>query len=140
MSFSRDFTVQFGHCDPAGIIFFPRYFEMLNATVEAFFAEALNYSFTRIHIDEGCGVPTAHLDVDFRAPSRLADILTFTLNVVRIGGSSASFETRVTCGEELRMTVRQVIVWTGPGLRPARWPAGLAVALGAHLTGEEAAT
>ena len=38
---------------PPGIVFYPRYFEMLNATVEAFFAEGLGYSFARIHIAEG---------------------------------------------------------------------------------------
>ncbi|MDI3335797.1 thioesterase family protein [Defluviimonas aestuarii] len=133
MSYRRDFTVQFGQCDPAGIVFYPRYFEMLNAMVEAFFAEALGYSFARIHIEEGCGVPTAHLDVDFHAPSRLGEVLTFTLTVRRIGGSSATFETLVTCGAEKRLTVRQVIVWTGPGLKPARWPKSLADALAAHL-------
>lgn len=133
MSYARDFTVQFGQCDPAGIVFYPRYFEMLNATVEAFFAEGLGHSFARIHIEEGCGVPTAHLDVDFHAPSRLGEVLTFTLRVRRIGGSSATFETLVTCGAEKRLTVRQVIVWTGPGLKPARWPKALADGLAAHL-------
>lgn len=133
MSFARDCTVRFGQCDPAGIVFYPRYFEMLNATVEAFFAEALGYSFARIHVDEGCGVPTAHLDVDFHAPSRLGEVLRFTLRVTRIGGSSATLDTRVACGEEPRLTVRQVIVWTGPGLKPARWPKRLAEGLAAHV-------
>ncbi|MEZ5779760.1 MAG: thioesterase family protein [Paracoccaceae bacterium] len=140
MSYTKRFTVNFGQCDPAGIIFYPRYFEMLNATLEAFFAEALSYSFARIHIDEGCGVPTAHLDADFAAPSRLSDDLTFTLKVAKIGRSSATFETRVTCGAEHRMTARQVIVWTGPGLRPARWPQELARALATHLIEREART
>ena len=137
MSHARDFTVEFGQCDPAGIVFYPRYFEMLNATVEAFFAEGLGYSFARIHIAEGCGVPTAHLDVDFHAPSRLGEVLRFNLRVTRIGASSAGFETRVTCGDEPRLTVRQVIVWTGPGLKPARWPKVLTERLSAHLEKEE---
>ncbi|MGB3316865.1 MAG: thioesterase family protein [Albidovulum sp.] len=133
MSYARDFTVQFGQCDPAGIVFYPRYFEMLNATVEGFFADELDYSFARIHIEEGGGVPSAHLDVDFHAPSRLGEVLRFTLRVTRIGRSSATFETRVTCGVEPRLTIRQVIVWTGPGLKPVRWPQKLAEGLAAHL-------
>ncbi len=136
MAFTHRIRVRFGDCDPAGIVFYPRYFEMLNGTVEAFFAEALDYSFARIHVEEGCGVPTAHLDVDFHAPSRLGEVLRFALRVTRIGGSSAGFETRVTCGEEARLTVRQVIVWTGPGLKPARWPKSLAEGLAAHLEEE----
>ncbi len=136
MSFARDVTITFGQCDPAGIVFYPRYFEMLNATVEAFFAEALDYSFARIHIDEGCGVPTAHLAVDFSAPSRLGEVLRFTLRLVRLGRTSATLVTDVRCAEGLRMTVRQVIVWTGPGLRSAPWPEPLAARLAAHLEEE----
>ena len=33
--------VRFGHCDPAGIVFYPRYFEMLNALVEDWISEGL---------------------------------------------------------------------------------------------------
>lgn len=138
MSFTRDFTVHFGQCDPAGIVFYPRYLEMLNATVEAFFAEALHYSFLRIHLDEGCGVPTVHLDVDFRSPSRLGDEIRYTLDVTKIGRTSATLETRVTCGQDLRLTVRQVIVWTGHGLAPAPWPDDLSQALAAHRVDNEA--
>ena len=34
--FERNKRVRFAHCDPAGIVFYPRYFEMLNELVEAF--------------------------------------------------------------------------------------------------------
>jgi 4-hydroxybenzoyl-CoA thioesterase len=138
MSFSRAFTVNFGQCDPAGIVFYPRYFEMLNATVEAFFAEALQYSFVRIHCDERCGVPTVHLEVDFRAPSRLGDAIVYRLRVTRVGRTSATLETRVGCGEELRLTARQVIVWTTPGPAPAPWPEQLSRALEAHRIEDDA--
>jgi 4-hydroxybenzoyl-CoA thioesterase len=133
MAFTHRVRVRFGDCDPAGIVFYPRYFEMLNGTVEAFFAEALDYSFARIHVEEGCGVPTAHLDVDFHAPSRLGEVLRFDLKVTRIGRTSVGFETAATCDGQPRLAVRQVVVWTGPGLKPARWPKLLADGLAAHL-------
>ena len=43
--FQREQVVRFGHCDPAGIVFFPRYFEMLNELVEDWFAQALGLPF-----------------------------------------------------------------------------------------------
>lgn len=132
MSFSRTFTVNFGQCDPAGIVFYPRYLEMLNATVEAFFDDALDYSFARIHLDEGSGVPTVHLAVDFPAPSRLGDVIVYTLRVTAVGRTSVTFETRVTCGQELRFTARHVLVWTRPGPVAAPWPDHLARALEAQ--------
>lgn len=36
MEFSYRQKVLFMHYDPAGIVFFPRYFEMMNDCVEAF--------------------------------------------------------------------------------------------------------
>jgi 4-hydroxybenzoyl-CoA thioesterase len=132
MSFSHAFTVNFGQCDPAGIVFYPRYLEMLNATVEAFFAETLDYSFVRIHLDEGCGVPTVHLAVDFRSPSRLGDAIVYTLRVIAVGRTSVTLDTRVTCGDELRLSARHVLVWTQPGPVAAPWPDHLARALEAR--------
>ena len=44
-------TVRFQHCDPAGIVFYPRYYEMLNLTVERFFERQLGYSFNRLHTE-----------------------------------------------------------------------------------------
>lgn len=132
MSFSRAFTVNFGQCDPAGIVFYPRYLEMLNATVEAFFAEALDYSFARIHLEEGCGVPTVHLTVDFRAASRLGDTIVYTLRVTGVGRTSVTFDTRVTCGQEVRLIARHVLVFTWPGPAAAPWPDHLARALEAR--------
>ena len=38
MPFTLTHTVRFGDCDPAAIVFYPRYYEMLNATIEEWFA------------------------------------------------------------------------------------------------------
>ena len=48
--------VMFKHCDPAGIVFYPRYFEMMNDVVESFFAECLGLPFERLLVT--AGVPT----------------------------------------------------------------------------------
>ena len=36
--------VRFADCDPAGIVFYPRYMEMFNALVEDWFREGLKLS------------------------------------------------------------------------------------------------
>ena len=48
--------ILFKHCDPAGIVFFPRYFEMINDCVEEFFAEMLDWPFETLLKTNG--VPT----------------------------------------------------------------------------------
>ena len=48
MAYARTIPVEFNHCDPAGIVFYPRYFEMVNSVVENFFLEDVGYSFARM--------------------------------------------------------------------------------------------
>ena len=39
--------IEFNHCDPAGMVFYPRYFEMISATVERFLADEIDYGWGR---------------------------------------------------------------------------------------------
>lgn len=110
MSWTTTRLVEFQHCDPAGIVFYPRYFEMINSVVEQFFRDHIGYSFGAMHLSDQFGVPTARIEAEFHAPSRLEDILTFALSVPRLGNSSADFEISATCGAVARMTVRSTIV------------------------------
>jgi 4-hydroxybenzoyl-CoA thioesterase len=80
--------VRFADCDPAGIVFYPRYFEMFNALVEDWFRDELHSSFTEIVTNNGKGLPTVHLEVDFVAPSRFDEMLSATLSVSNVGASS----------------------------------------------------
>jgi len=131
MSYIRCIPVEFNHCDPAGIVFYPRYFEMTNSVVENFFADEAGHSFARM-MAEGQGVPTARLETNFHAPSRLGDRLDFTLHVMRIGGASLGFTLTARCAQELRITADLTLVWVQSG-RPAPWPEALRHRLAAHL-------
>ena len=84
--------IRFAHCDPAGIVFFPRYLEMFNNLVEDWCREELGVSFAEIHEHRGWGLPTVHLDVDFAAPSMLGEVLSASLVVRRVGTSSITSE------------------------------------------------
>lgn len=125
MSYSRDIQIEFNHCDPAGIVFFPRYFEMVNSVVENFFADVLRHPFARITMEEGCGVPTVRLQVTFTAPSRLGETVRFTLEVEGVGRSSADFRIIAARDGETRLECAQRIVWVGPDGRAQAWPAPL---------------
>ena len=132
MSYARSIRVEFNHCDPAGIVFYPRYFEMTNSVMENFFREVVGYSYHAMMAD-GIGVPTARVETDFRAPSRLGDVLDWRMVVEKVGGSSAGFRLEALCGGELRLVVRLVLVWMSPEGRPARWPERIRAVLAAHL-------
>jgi 4-hydroxybenzoyl-CoA thioesterase len=84
--FTKQEKIRFKHVDYAGIVFYPRFLEMLNDLVEDWFEEALERPFSKIH--ETNGIPTVDLKVQFKQPARLGEILTKKLWVIKLGGAS----------------------------------------------------
>ena len=123
--FTVDRRVRFADCDAAGIVFFPRYFEMLNGVVEDWFAGRLGASFRELHQNRHVSVPTAAVEARFIAPSRLEDELTFELTVTKLGGASCGLRHRISSGGQLRFEASQTIVYVGAYLKPEPWPEAL---------------
>jgi 4-hydroxybenzoyl-CoA thioesterase len=138
MSYTRIIPVEFNHCDPAGIVFYPRYFEMTNSAIETFFAERLGRSYAQITMQEHCGVPTVRIDAQFLRPSRLGDRLEFTLSVAHLGGASARFALAARSGGELRMQAELTLVWVTPEGKAAPWPDDLRDRLSKEISDEGA--
>jgi 4-hydroxybenzoyl-CoA thioesterase len=134
MAYARTVPVEFNHCDPAGIVFYPRYFEMVNSVVENFFLEDVGHSFARM-MGEGAGVPTARIEANFRAPSRLGERLDFTLNVTRVGGASVTFAIAAACAGQHRFGLDLTLVWVTNGGKATQWPDDIRARLAAHLEG-----
>ncbi len=118
--FTLSQKVLFKHCDPAGIVFYPRYFEMINDAIEAFFDEVLGASFVEIH--KTGGVPTAQIQTTFNAPSRHGDVLQISLKPKRVGGSSLDVQFQAKSGTEIRFFGISTLVYVNQMGRPIRWP------------------
>ncbi|KGO89996.1 acyl-CoA thioesterase [Flavobacterium suncheonense] len=84
--FIKQEKIRFHHIDFAGIVFYPRYLEMLNALVEDWFEEALHRPFHKMH--ESNGIPTVDLKVQFKKAARLGETLTKELWVKELRSSS----------------------------------------------------
>jgi 4-hydroxybenzoyl-CoA thioesterase len=136
MEFTRPILIRFQHCDPAGIVFYPRYFEMCNQMVEDWFSEGLGLGFQRLHQEMGLGVPTVRVECDFARASRIGDELRFTLRLREIG--TKSFRVEVTGaaadGERLRARLTLVCVQLGGALRSVEVPAALREPMRKFLT------
>ena len=114
--------VLFKHCDPAGIVFYPRYFEMMNDLVEAFFDRALGAPFEVLHPDPRGphGDHPGHLP---RAQSRHGDLLTLTAAPTRVGGASMDMALdRRLRRRGTRFTAASTLVHVDRHGRPERWP------------------
>ncbi|WP_310621215.1 acyl-CoA thioesterase [Flexibacterium corallicola] len=112
--------VLFKHCDPAGIVFYPRYFEMINDCVEAFFCDVVKVPFEELLVN--AGVPTAQISADFTAPSRHGDQLEIRVNPKSVGRSSLQLEFVGQCSEQARFTANARLVYTDAAGKSAPWP------------------
>ena len=138
-AFFLDITVRFQHTDPAGIVFYPRYFEMINQVVEDWFAQRLGVDFHRLHALEGHGVPTVHLEADFKRPSRLGEVLSFALTVASLGERTFTLALTASSGGEERLRASIVLAYVELGdLRARPIPSGLRAAMERYVQDAEA--
>lgn len=136
-AFETSVTIRFRHCDPAGIVFYPRYFEILNDVVEDWFA-AMGRGFADMMGASGVAVPLAAIEAEFLAPSRLGDLLRAVIDVRTIGRTSCALAVDLY-GEDgaTRVRFRPTIVCVRrETLRPEPW----SEALRAAMTGGVAAS
>lgn len=124
MPFHAQHPVRFAHCDPAGIVFYPRYFELIDAVMEDWTAATLRTPRDVMHRRLGLGMPTVRLETAFEAMSRLGERLDFSLVVERVGRASLDLAVEAHCGGERRLSARlvQVLVRLATS-RAVAWPA-----------------
>jgi len=115
LKFKREMLVRFHHCDPAGIVFYPRYFEMVNMVVEDWFGWALGSGFDLMRAERGESVPTVHVECDFVNASEIGELLTFELEVERIGTTSFTIRVGAHCQGQERLRARAVLVYVRLG-------------------------
>jgi 4-hydroxybenzoyl-CoA thioesterase len=133
MAFIHHERVRFAHVDAAGIVFYPRFFEMLNAAVEDWFA-ALGRDFRSLHLDDRIGTPTVRLEVEFLAPAMLGDELAVALTPVRVGTSSSTYRFAISADGTLRLEGEGVLVCMDLDTKASRpWPEAIAASLRAAL-------
>jgi YbgC/YbaW family acyl-CoA thioester hydrolase len=78
--------VQWGDCDPAGIIFYPTYFRWMDAATWAFL-DSVGYSAKRMRA-EHLAMPLVSAQCDFLAPAEQGDRCEVRSRIARFGGKS----------------------------------------------------
>ncbi len=89
-AFTRTVQIRFSHCDPAGIVYFPHYFDMFNGLIEDWYTIQLGVDYSKLILNDRHGFPFVHIETDFKIPSRMGEDLDLTLLITRIGRSSLS--------------------------------------------------
>ena len=108
--FSHQILIRFTHTDPAGYVFFPRYFEMIQAVSEEWFENCLGINFAEMVMVQHVGQPTAHTECQFIKPCVLGDRLDIAIILDKFGSSSLHLRFIGTVAGEIRMRARSVQV------------------------------
>jgi YbgC/YbaW family acyl-CoA thioester hydrolase len=110
--------VQWGDCDPAGIIFYPTYFRWMDAATWSFL-ESVGYGAKRMRA-EHLAMPLVSAHCDFLLPAEQGDRCEVRSRIARFGGKSFTVEHEIVRGDgETLAKGTETRVWgrfsEGPG-------------------------
>ncbi|MBL8378397.1 MAG: acyl-CoA thioesterase [Burkholderiales bacterium] len=134
--------ISFRHCDPAGIVFYPRYAEMINDVVEHWFKHGLGCDFATLHGPRAIAIPVVKLQIDFKNPGFLGETLEAGLVVSRLGTSSLSLDITMrgqgaAQATDLKLVANLTVVFVDMGGKKAiEIPADLRAALERYRSDE----
>jgi 4-hydroxybenzoyl-CoA thioesterase len=108
---TRIVRIEWGDCDPAGIIFYPRYFEIFDASISALFERALGLSKLELLKAYGIlGFPLARTRAKFIKPTRFGDDVTVDTTIA-FGRTSFTIQHRLSLKGKLCVEGEETRVW-----------------------------
>jgi 4-hydroxybenzoyl-CoA thioesterase len=109
---TRKMRIEWGDCDPAGIIFFARYFEFFDVSTTMLIERALGMKkIAYLKAYNFAGHPLVETRGRFLLPTRFGDEVTIDSAVVGCGRSSFKIEHRLTLGGALAVEGFETRVW-----------------------------
>jgi 4-hydroxybenzoyl-CoA thioesterase len=110
----RQLTIEWSHCDPAGIVFNSRFFEYFDWGTWTLFEKALGVRPPDLAGTFGIvGLPLVDAGARFIAPARFGDMVELTSQVSEFRRSSFDVDHRLTVRGELAVEGRETRVWAG---------------------------
>ena len=106
--------VGWGDCDPAGIVFYPRSFEMFDASTTMLFERALGMTKFQFNKAYGTvGYPMVDTRARFLLPTRYGDDVVIETTITEIKRSSYSLAHRILKDGALAVEGFETRVWVG---------------------------
>ena len=115
LSNARAVRIEWGDCDPAGIVFYPRYIAIFDACTNALVERAAGMSKSQIfQAYEFTGYPLVETRTRFLLPTRFGDDVVIESSVTALRRSSFTIQHRLRKGGELAVEGFETRVWTAP--------------------------
>jgi 4-hydroxybenzoyl-CoA thioesterase len=117
MAFRTNITtrrIEWGECDPAGIVFYPRFFAMFDNATTLLFTAALGMTKYEFLNKYGCaGYPMVDTRARFLVPARFGDDVTIETSITEIKRSSFQITHQLKKDGALSVEGFETRVWTG---------------------------
>jgi 4-hydroxybenzoyl-CoA thioesterase len=112
MQNKRTIHIEWGDCDPAGIVYFPRYFEFFDACTNALFERAGLPKQEMLKKYRLLGIPLVDARANFRIPSSFGEVVIIESRILEWGKSSFSVEHKLVKNGVLAVEGFEKRVWT----------------------------
>lgn len=110
----RDVEIEFGDCDPAGIVYYPNYFKMFDNATAHLFEDALGIKKRHwLKKFDIAGIPMVDTGAKFFKPSRFGDVVTIESEITELKRSSFSVRHKLINDGDVAIQAHEVRVWVG---------------------------
>jgi 4-hydroxybenzoyl-CoA thioesterase len=114
-SIRRQLEIEWGQCDPAGIVYYPQFLSMFDWSSMKLLQKALGMDKHQMLAKFNCGgVPVVKIETTFRAPCRFGEVVGITSTMLKVGRTSFHIQHHLHKGDELCVECDQVRVWVTP--------------------------
>jgi 4-hydroxybenzoyl-CoA thioesterase len=112
---TRQHRIEWGQCDPAGIVFAPRYFDMFSESAVLLFEAAGLPPKRQMLAELGVvGFPLVDMSARFMAPTAYGDIVSIEAEAPDFGNSSFTIRHRLTFNGRTCVECTEKRVWSIP--------------------------
>jgi 4-hydroxybenzoyl-CoA thioesterase len=111
-TFRRQLTIEWGQCDPAGIVFNSRFFEMFDTSTWLLFDAALGVKPQDLgSMFNIIGIPLVDARANFLKPAKFGDVIEIVSRVSEFRRSSFDVEHKLTISGTLAVDGGETRVW-----------------------------
>jgi 4-hydroxybenzoyl-CoA thioesterase len=113
LTITRSLRIEWGDCDPAGIVYFPRYFAFFDACTQALFEAVGLPKQTLLKQYDFVGIPVVEVSAKFMIPSKFGDDVKIETSIREWKRSSFRVHHRLLKGSRLAAEGFETRVWVG---------------------------
>ncbi|WP_338609602.1 thioesterase family protein [Pelagibacterium nitratireducens] len=111
---TSEVEIQFGDCDPAGIVYYPNYFRFFDNATAALLSAAFKMHKRHWIAHHGIvGIPMVDTGAKFSRPSRFGDVVEIRSEITDLGRSSFGVRHTLFNEGEIAIEAHEKRVWVG---------------------------